>query len=202
MAQGGLPAEREQGRGPSFAADTHYQSFTRPHSRPHCLHTSPCRQSWGVGEGGELWPPTPTHSPCLAPFSIAAKTREGHTPFWRRTGAGVAGGPVEVRGRGLALAAPQGCPRCGSPALGHGSPDPHWCPAPWSALQREEAVEAVCLKGKPLQLPAGMWEGVPPHREALQHPCSPRTVPFVMSRGPQYLCGGDEHHSADPVPPL
>lgn len=68
---------------------------------------------------------------------------------------------MEARGRGLALAAPRSLPRCGSPALGHGSPDPHWCPTPWSALQREEAVEGV-LKGKLPQLLAGMWGGFPP----------------------------------------
>lgn len=158
MAQGGSPAEREQGQGPSVAADTQYQSFLHPQTSPSCLHTAPRRQSWGVGEGGELWPPTPTRSPCQAPFSVAAKTREGHAPFCRQTGAGVAGDPVEARGRGLALAAPRGCPRSVSPALGHGSPDPRRCPTPWSTLQREEAVEGA-LKGKPPSSQLGCGEG-------------------------------------------
>lgn len=62
---------------------------------------------------------------------------------------------MEVRGRGLVLAVPPSCPRCGSPAPQHGSPDLHWCPKLWSAPPREEAVEGD-LKGKPLHLPARM----------------------------------------------
>lgn len=103
---------------------------------------------------------------------------------------------MEVRGRGLVLAAPLSCPQCGSPAPQHGSPDLHWCPTPWSALQREEAVEGD-LKGKPPHIPVRTWGGFPPPRESLHE-----TVAFGTSRGPQHHHGGDKHPPTDPLPPL